>query len=57
MRNHHFVVKKLILDENLWFLKNLSLIGKRKKDILLPDSKMYKSHQIEPKDTGWSFAS
>ena len=57
MRNHHFIVKKLILDENLWLLKKFEFDRKKKKDILLPDSKMYKSHQIEPKDTGWSFAS
>jgi len=65
MRNHPFFNEKVIFDENLWFLKKLfcskiseihSEFDKRKKKyVLFPDSKISKSHQIEPKYTNTEF--
>ena len=61
MRNHPFFNEKVIFDENLWFLKKLffskisenhSEFDKRKKKyVLFPNSKISKSHQIEPSHT------
>ena len=59
MWNHPFFLEIVFLDENLWFLKkffcsklskNHSEFDRRKKKyVLLPDSRIEKSHQIEPR--------
>ena len=58
MWNHTFFIENVIFDENLWFLKKIfcSKLSKnhseferrKKKDVSKPDSRIEKSHQIEP---------